>query len=67
MVTNFKKIGEIKGSEYQGKVNKMMRFNTRSKKFQIAIDIWSNAGYIGEENQGLKDISVVYIPDRIIK
>lgn len=67
MITNFKKVGQIKGNENQNKVNKMLRFNTRSKKFQIAIDIWSGSGYVGEWNQGLKDISVIYIPDRIIK
>lgn len=67
MITNFKKIGQIKGDESQDKVNQMLRFNTRSKKFQIAIDIWSNSGYIGEWDQGLKDISVIYIPDRVIK
>lgn len=67
MITNFKKIGEIKGSDNVGKVNKMLRFNTRSKKFQIAVDVWSHAGYSGEWDMGLKDISVIYIPDRIIK
>ncbi len=66
-ITPFKKLGTIKGNENQGKVNKMLRFNARSKKIQFKIEIWSNSGFGGEWDMGLKDVSAVYTPDRIIK
>ncbi len=67
MITPFKKLGSIKGNENPGKLNKMLRFNTRSKKIQLKIEVWSQSGYVGEWNLGLVDISTVYVPDRIIK
>jgi len=66
-VTPFKRLATIKGSENQNKVNKMLRFNARSKKIQFKIEVWSNSGYSGEWDMGLKDVSAVYVPDRIIK
>ncbi len=66
-ITPFKKLGTIKGNENQSKVNKMLRFNARSKKVQFKIELWSNSGYGGEWDIGLKDVSAVYTPDRIIK
>lgn len=67
LLTGFKKVAVIKGSDYAGAVNKMMRFNARSKKIQMKIEIWSPSGFTGEWDMGLADISTVYIPDRIIK
>lgn len=67
LLSKFKKIGEIKGSENKEIVNKLMRFNARSKKIQLKIEIWSNSGFTGEWDMGIADISTVYIPDRIIK
>ncbi|MBI3421209.1 MAG: hypothetical protein HY006_04035 [Candidatus Sungbacteria bacterium] len=67
LLTKFKKIGVIKGNENKEAVNKMLRFNARSKKIQLKIEIWSNAGFTGEWDMGIADISTVYIPDRIIK
>jgi hypothetical protein len=66
-ITPFKKLGTIKGNENVAKVNKMLRFNARSKKIQFKIEIWSNSGYGGEWDMGLKDVSALYVPDRIIK
>lgn len=67
LLTKFKKIGEIKGNSEPGIVNKLMKFNTRSKKIQLKIEIWSTSGFTGEWDMGISDISTVYIPDRIIK
>jgi hypothetical protein len=66
-ITPFKRLATIKGNENQGKVNKMLRFNARSKKIQFKIEVWSNSGYGGEWDMGLKDVSAVFVPDRIIK
>lgn len=67
LLSKFKKIGEIKGNENKEIVNKLLRFNTRSKKIQLKIEIWSPSGFIGEWDMGISDISTVYVPDRIIK
>ena len=67
LLSKFKKIGEVRGDTEPDIVNKLMRFNTRSKKIQLKIEIWSPSGFIGEWNMGISDISTVYIPDRIIK
>lgn len=67
LVTPFKKVGVIKGSDYPNAVNKLLRFNARSKKIQIKVEIWSPSGFIGQWDMGLSDISTVYTPDRIIK
>jgi len=66
-ITPFKRLGTIKGSDNISKVNKMLRFNARSKKIQFKIELWSNSGYGGEWDMGLKDVSAIYTPDRIIK
>jgi hypothetical protein len=66
-ITPFKRLGTIKGSDNVSKVNKMLRFNARSKKIQFKIEIWSNSGYGGEWDMGLRDVSAIYTPDRIIK
>jgi hypothetical protein len=66
-ITPFKRLGTIKGNENQGKVNKMLRFNARSKKIQFKVEVWSNSGYSGEWDMGVKDVSAVFVPDRIIK
>ena len=67
LLSKFKKIGEVRGDTEPDIVNKLMRFNTRSKKIQLKIEIWSPSGFTGEWNMGISDISTVYIPDRIIK
>ena len=67
MITPFKKLGTIKGNENSGKVNKMIRFNARIKKIQFKVEIWSNSGFGGEWDMGLKDFSAIFVPDRIIK
>jgi hypothetical protein len=67
LLSKFKKIGEVRGDTEPDIVNKLMRFNTRSKKIQLKIEIWSPSGFTGEWNMGITDISTVYIPDRIIK
>lgn len=67
MITPFKKLGTIKGNENSGKVNKMIRFNARTKKIQFKVEIWSNSGFGGEWDMGLKDFSAIFVPDRIIK
>lgn len=67
LVTSFKKVGVIKGSDYPSAVNKLLRFNARSKKIQIKVEIWSPSGSIGEWDLGITDISTIYTPDRIIK
>ena len=67
LVTPFKKIGVIKGSDYPAAINKLLRFNARSKKIQIKVEIWSPTGFVGEWDMGFKDLSTVYTPDRIIK
>lgn len=67
MITPFKKLGTIKGNENSGKVNKMIRFNARTKKIQFKVEIWSNSGSGGEWDMGLKDFSAIFVPDRIIK
>jgi hypothetical protein len=66
-ITPFKRLGTIKGSDNVSKVNKMLRFNARSKKIQFKIELWSNSGFGGEWDMGLKDVSAIYVPDRIIK
>jgi hypothetical protein len=66
-ITPFKRLGTIKGSDNVSKVNKMLRFNARSKKIQFKIELWSNSGYGGEWDMGLRDVSAIYTPDRIIK
>jgi len=45
----------------------MLRFNARSKKIQFKVEVWSNSGYSGEWDMGVKDVSAVFVPDRIIK
>lgn len=67
LLSKFKKIGVVRGDTEPDIVNKLMRFNTRSKKIQLKIEIWSPSGFTGEWNMGIADISTVYIPDRIIK
>jgi len=67
LFTPFKKIAEIKGSVDKNILNKLLRFNARSKKIQLKIEIWSTTGFTGEWDMGIADISMVYIPDRIIK
>lgn len=67
LLSSFKKIATLKGSDYPAAVNKLLRFNARSKKIQLKIEIWSPSGFIGEWDMGISDISTVYIPDRIIK
>lgn len=67
MITPFKKLGTIKGNENSGKVNKMIRFNARTKKIQFKVEFWSNSGFGGEWDMGLKDFSAIFVPDRIIK
>ncbi len=67
LLTPFKKIATIKGNENVDAVNKLLRFNARSKKIQLKIEIWSTTGYTGEWDMGLADISTIYIPDRVIK
>jgi len=67
LVTPFKRIGTIRGDEDPGVINKMFRFNARSKKIKLKIEVWSNSGYTGQWDLGLVDISTVYVPDRIIK
>jgi hypothetical protein len=67
MLSSFKKIATIKGSDYPAAVNKLLRFNARSKKIQLKIEVWSPSGFVGEWDMGISDISTVYIPDRIIK
>lgn len=67
MISAFKKIGEIKGSDNPNAVNKLMRFNARSKKAQIKIELRAPAGYTGEWDMGIADVSTIYVPDRIIK
>jgi hypothetical protein len=67
LLSSFKKIATLKGSDYPLAVNKLLRFNARSKKIQFKIEIWSPSGFIGEWDMGISDISTVYIPDRIIK
>jgi hypothetical protein len=66
-VSAFKKIGTIKGSDYPGSVNRLLRFNARAKKIQFKIEIWSPSGQIGEWDMGIADITTVYIPDRSIR
>jgi len=67
LLSKFRKIGEIKGSTEPEIVNKLLRFNARSKKIQLKIEVWSPSGFTGEWNMGIADISTVYVPDRIIK
>jgi len=67
LLSKFRKIGEIKGNENKEIVNKLLRFNARSKKIQLKIEIWSTTGFTGEWDMGIADISTVYVPDRIIK
>ncbi|MDZ4244197.1 MAG: hypothetical protein U1C57_03780, partial [Candidatus Doudnabacteria bacterium] len=67
LLSSFKKIATIKGNENKNAVNKLMRFNARSKKIQFKIEIWSTTGYTGEWEMGISDITTVYVPDRIIK
>jgi hypothetical protein len=67
LLSSFKKIGTIKGNENKNAVNKLLRFNARSKKIQLKIEIWSTTGYTGEWEMGISDITTVYVPDRIIK
>lgn len=67
MITPFKKLGTIKGNENSGKVNKMIRFNARTKKIQFKVEMWSNSGSGGEWDMGMKDFSAIFVPDRIIK
>ncbi len=67
LLSAFKKIAVIKGSDNVNAVNKLLRFNARSKKIQFKIEIWSTTGYVGEWDMGIADISTVYVPDRIIK
>lgn len=67
LLSKFKKIGEVKGSTEPDIVNKLIRFNARSKKIQLKIEIWSPSGFTGQWDMGIADISTVYIPDRIIK
>lgn len=67
LLSSFKKIATIKGNENKNAVNKLMRFNARSKKIQLKIEIWSTTGYTGEWDMGISDITTVYVPDRIIK
>lgn len=67
LVTPFKKIGTVRGDEVPGAVNKLFRFNARAKKIQIKVEIWSPSGYTGQDDMGIKDMTTVYVPDRIIK
>lgn len=67
LVTPFKKAGVIKGNDNKGAVNKLLRFNARSKKIQIKVEIWSPSGFIGEWDSGIRDMSTIYVPDRTIK
>lgn len=67
LFTPFKKIATIKGNENVDAVNKLLRFNARSKKMQLKIEIWSTTGYTGEWDMGIADISTIYIPDRTIR
>ena len=67
LFTPFKKMAEIKGNIDKNILNKLLRFNARSKKIQLKIEIWSTTGYVGEWDMGIADISTVYVPDRIIK
>jgi len=66
-ITPFKKLGTIKGNENASAINKMIRFNARTKKIQFKVEFWSNSGFGGEWDMGLKDFSALYVPDRIIK
>lgn len=67
MLSSFKKIATLKGSDYPSVTNKLLRFNARSKKIQFKIEVWSPSGFTGQWDMGISDISTVYIPDRIIK
>ncbi len=67
LVTPFKLAGVIKGSDYPNAINKLVRFNARAKKIQIKVEIWSPAGFVGEWDMGIKDMSTIYVPDRTIK
>ena len=67
LLSKFKKIAVIKGSDNKEAVNKFLKFTARSKKLQLKIEIWSPSGFTGQWDLGIADISTVYVPDRIIK